>query len=117
DLLAGAHLLQRGGVDDLQQLSDEELIGEDGELLDEMLQFLVGRFSLLEPARVGVVLDDAIVEQVAVDLGEEVAEVIDLSLGQLAAATLTLDGLGDVEAAGSCRAHLSHETVPPERER
>src|SRR4051794_4214673 len=57
------------------------------------------------------------VEQLAVDLGEEVAELVDLGLGQLAAAEPLLDALGDGETGGSGREHLSHEKVPPERER
>ena len=44
----------------------------------------VGRLPVAEPARVGVVGDDPVVQQVAVDAFEELAERVDLRLGQLA---------------------------------
>ena len=50
NLLAGPHLLQARGVDHLQQRGDQELVGEHGELPDEMAQFGVRGLSLAEPA-------------------------------------------------------------------
>ena len=84
--MAGPRLLERRGVDHPQQGRDQELVREDRELPDEVPQLVVGRLALAEPARIGVVDDDAVVQQVLIDVVEEFLELLDLPRGQLAAA-------------------------------
>ena len=81
----------------------------------EPLQLVVAGLALAEPARVGVAGDDAVVHQVAVHLGEEVAKVLDLFLGQLALAQPLLDAGGDGQRAGACGESLRHIRVTPVR--
>mmetsp|Transcript_34333 Transcript_34333/g.113624 ORF Transcript_34333/g.113624 Transcript_34333/m.113624 type:complete len:314 (+) Transcript_34333:35-976(+) len=57
NLLALACALQRRRVDDLVQLGEEEEVGEDGELHNEILDLLFCRLALREPIAVGIVLD------------------------------------------------------------
>src|SRR5215468_3859452 len=41
DFLASPRLLKRGSIDDLEQRCNEELIGEDRKLLDEVTQLII----------------------------------------------------------------------------
>ncbi len=108
DFLGRPRLLERRCVDHPQQGSDEELIREDRELPDEMGELGVGRHAVAEPSRVGVVRDDAVVEQVALHPVEEFAEGIELLLGQFAAAEPLLDpGRNELVMRGR-----RHETPP-----
>ena len=83
DFLGRPRLLERRGVDHPQQGRDQELIREDRELPDEVGKLGVRRLPVAKPARVGVVGDDAVMEQVAVHAIEELAKRVDLLLGQL----------------------------------
>ncbi len=74
-----------------KQRGDQELIGEHRELPHEVDELGVGRAAVAEPARVSVVGDDRVVQQVAVDPFEKITKAIDLLFGQLAPAKPVFD--------------------------
>ena len=80
DFLGRPRLLERRGVDHPQQGRDQELVREDRKLPHEVGKLGVRRLPVAKPARVGVVGDDAMVKQVAVDAIEELAKRVDLRL-------------------------------------
>src|SRR5262245_33535420 len=67
DLFRCAHLVERLGVQDLLQLSDEELVREHGELDKEGTRLNRAELALLEPRRIGVGADYGVLENLAVE--------------------------------------------------
>ena len=67
DLLGGAHLLERLGVQDFAELSQQELVREHRELDEKRAGLLGAEIALLEPRGVGVRADDGVLEHVALE--------------------------------------------------
>ena len=91
DLLGRARLRQRRGVDHPQQRGDQELVREDRELLHEVAELGVAGPAFLEPAGIGIVEDDRVMEQVVIDFLEKIMKLLDLLRRKLATPQPLLD--------------------------
>ena len=78
-----------------KQGRDQELIREHRELPDKMDELGIGRLPVAKPPRVGVVGDDAVMEQVAIDAIEELAKLLNLLLRQFTPPQTLLDARRD----------------------
>src|SRR6185503_1286739 len=67
DFLRGAHLVDRLGIQHLLELSDEELVREDGELDEEGASLDGGEIALLEPRGIRIRVDHGVLEDLAVE--------------------------------------------------
>jgi hypothetical protein len=98
DFLGGPGLFQARRVNHPGQRGLEKLVGEDRKLLDEKPQLVVGGLPGGKPARVRVVVDDSMREQLTLDLGQETGERIDLCLRQLSGREACFDPGRDAQA-------------------
>jgi hypothetical protein len=80
DLATSSRLLEGRRVNRFQQSRHQELVGKHRELPDEVPQLFVCGCASTKPSGIGIIGNDAVPKEFAIDFGEKVLEAVHLLL-------------------------------------